>query len=160
MHILDDGRAAIDVLVDGDGVGSTFFAAVAFVGEQGFGDYAVDGVRAGEGDERFGEFAHDAYGAAAVDEGDIVFVEGCGEGAGGVEVGGGGSGGGAAAGREGLEGRLWEVSEITYKTQTTGFLSSEPLLGWTFSVLFEDMTAGECIRTPMQRASEERRRGT
>jgi hypothetical protein len=58
----------------------------------------VDCVGAGERDEGLGDFAHDADGAAAVDEVHAVLVKGEGEGAGGGEVGGGGSWGGAAAG--------------------------------------------------------------
>lgn len=58
----------------------------------------MDGGGAREGDEGSGELAHEADGAAAVDEGDGVRVEGVGEGAGGGEVCGGEAGGGAAAG--------------------------------------------------------------
>ena len=57
----------------------------------------MDGVGAGESDEGFGDFAHEADGAAAVDERDVVFVEAAGEGAGGGGVGGGGTGVGTAA---------------------------------------------------------------
>ena len=61
----------------------------------------MDGGGAGEGDEGFGDLAHEASCAAAIDEGDGMFVEGVGEGSGGGEVGGRGAGGGAAAGRVG-----------------------------------------------------------
>ncbi len=56
--------------------------------DQRAGDDAVHAVRAGQGDERAGQFAHEAAGAAAVDEGGVGGMEGVGEGTGGGEVGG------------------------------------------------------------------------
>ena len=54
---------------------------------EGGGDNAGNRVRAREGDERAGYFAHDADGAAAVDEVDVVLVEGFPEGFCGGEMG-------------------------------------------------------------------------
>lgn len=66
-------------------LGGTGSARSAFLLElyQGLWDNAVYGVGTGEGDERACDFAHEAGGAAAVDEGDFVGGEGVAEGIGG-----------------------------------------------------------------------------
>lgn len=63
----------------------------SLVSEQARGRDAHDGVRPAELDEGACDGAHDAGGAAAVDELDGVLVHGAGEGAGGGQVGGGGT---------------------------------------------------------------------
>lgn len=47
----------------------------------------MDGFRAGEGDESAGDFTHHAGCAAAVDEGNVLFMEAVGEIAGCFEIG-------------------------------------------------------------------------
>lgn len=107
MHCLHHRRPAEDRLVDGilrvvgfarAGVGVRGGAAFLLVLDERAGDDAVDGGGPGEGDEGPGEFAHEADGAAAVDEGAVLGVEDVREGAGGGEVRGGSAGGGTAAG--------------------------------------------------------------
>lgn len=63
-------------------------AAFLFKLYQRGGYYAGNGVRTRKGDERAGYFAHDANGAAAIDEVDIMFVEGFAKGSCGGEMGG------------------------------------------------------------------------
>lgn len=60
--------------------------------------YAMNRLRAGEGNKGAGDLAHKTDGAAAVDEGYVLGGEDVGEGVGGGEVGGGGAGEGTAAG--------------------------------------------------------------
>lgn len=62
----------------------------------------MHGVGTGEGDERTCEGAHEAEGAAAVDEKSVLRVQDVREGDGGGDVGGGGAGGGTAAGGGGV----------------------------------------------------------
>ena len=64
----------------------------ALFAEETSRDDAVDGLGTGEGDEGFGDFAHDACCAGAVDEGGVARVHGLCEGSGGFEVGRGGAG--------------------------------------------------------------------
>lgn len=96
VHVLDDGGAAVDGLVDGVRVGVRG-VVVLLESDEGRGDDAVDCGRAGEGDEGAGYFAHEADCAATVDEFGARGVEGAGEGAGGLHVGFGSAFGGAAA---------------------------------------------------------------
>lgn len=70
--------------------------AVLLGADQGARDDAVDGRGAVAGDKRLGDFAHDAHGAAAVDELVVGIGERVGEDAGGFEVEGFLAGGGAA----------------------------------------------------------------
>ncbi len=99
MHIRHDRHTAVYVLVNrapvvcGGGPGPTFLLKLY----KRVGDYTRDGVGTGERDERAGYFAHDADGAAAVDEVDAVLVEGFAEGSCCREMGRRGTGGGAAA---------------------------------------------------------------
>jgi len=121
VHVVDHRRAAEELRINhpGSGVVVLIFDAVfvefALEAHQGFRDDAVHGVGAGERDEGFGDFAHDADGAAAVDEVHAILVEGAGEIAGGGEVGGGSSWGSAAAGGgiSGWKGRMrvWVYSQ-------------------------------------------------
>lgn len=64
---------------------------------KGSRDYPGDGVGARKGDERAGDFSHDANGATAVDEVYAMLVEGFAEGFGGGNMGWRGTRGGAAA---------------------------------------------------------------
>lgn len=84
MHILHNCRATIDFIdrkhlavrtaLEGV-VGSRGFDVGSFILDEWFGDDAVHGFGTGEGDEGFGDFAHETDCAAAVDEGDVVGVE-------------------------------------------------------------------------------------
>ena len=93
VHVFHDGGAAVEGRVD----------VFLLEAHEGRGDDAVHAFWAGEGDEGPGDFAHQAHGAAAVDEVRAGGVQGVGQGARGGEVRGGGAGGGAAAG--------WGVSQ-------------------------------------------------
>lgn len=90
VHVRDSGQAAECLLAD-DFAGSTFGAVfaveVALQFHKLFGDDAVYSFGAGERDKSFGQLAHHARRAAAVDEVHVVLVQGSGEGAGGREVG-------------------------------------------------------------------------
>ena len=52
----------------------------------------MDGLGAGEGDEGFGDLAHDSCCACAVDEGGVAGMHGLCEGSSGLEMCGGGAG--------------------------------------------------------------------
>lgn len=79
MHIGNHGRATVKLFVD-------MSFPFSFQFQEGFRHYTMDCSRARQFGEGPSDFAHEAYGAAAVDQGDIVIVEGLCEGAGGFEM--------------------------------------------------------------------------
>lgn len=90
----------------------------------------MHGGGARKGDKRAREGAHEAEGAAAVYQGDVVGVQDLGEGAGGGEVGGGGARGGTAAGEKGVRrGFGGQGGGAAYKTQITGLGVEGGLMG-------------------------------
>jgi hypothetical protein len=74
VHVVDDGCAAVHGGVDC--VRGARGVVVGFQAGEGAWDDAVDGGGAGEGDEGAGDFAHQADGAAAVDERRVGGVQG------------------------------------------------------------------------------------
>jgi hypothetical protein len=75
VHVCDYSGAPKGGLVD-NRVQRGAFLVVAFVFYKGLGNDAVDGVRASQGDEGFGNLAHDANGTAAVYQFHVVLMEG------------------------------------------------------------------------------------